>query len=145
MLVWEEQHFDVFVFGAWLSAAVHGPFEDLSGVGGGAAGAAVVSDECFDGGGGVDIGDGDDAAGPSLFFERGVDDVPCFDGLVVVGHVGHGASGGEVWEDDFDGVGSEDVCGFCHEVDAAEDDVLDWGSCVGAVFDDARGELREFE
>lgn len=74
-----------------------------------------------------------------------MDDVPGFDGLFVVGHVGHGASGGQVWEDNFDGVGCEDVCGFGHEVDAAENDVFDWGVCGGAFFDDGCGELGEFE
>lgn len=69
VLVGEKEDLDIFAIGAWFGAAGHCPFEDLRGVGGGAAGAAVVSDECFDGGGGVDIGDGDDAAGPSLFFE----------------------------------------------------------------------------
>ncbi|CAE7760141.1 unnamed protein product [Symbiodinium sp. CCMP2592] len=149
VLVWEEEDFDVFALLAWFGAAVHGPFEDLSGVGGGAAGAAVVSDECFDGGGGVDVGDGDDAAGPWLIcievMQGFVDEFPRFDGLLVVGHVGHGASCGEVWEDDLDGVGCEDVCGFCHEVDAAENDVGDGGVCFGAVLDDGGGELRELE
>ena len=66
VLVGEEKHFDVFAVCAWFGAAVHGPFKDLVGIGGGAAGAAVVANERFDGGGGVDIGDGDDAASPSL-------------------------------------------------------------------------------
>ena len=74
-----------------------------------------------------------------------MDEFPCFDGLVVVGHVGHGAAGREVWEDDFDGVWGEDVGGFCHEVDAAEDDVGNWGFGLRSFFDDAGGELCEFE
>lgn len=145
VLVWEEEDFYIFVFFAGDGAAVHRPFKDLLCVGGGAAGAAVLSYERFDGGGGVDIGDGDDAALPVLLFERFVDDVPCFDGLFIVGHVGHGAAGRQVWENDFDGVGGEDVCGFCHEVDAAEDDVLDGGSCLGSFFDYRSRELCEFE
>jgi len=42
-------------------------------------------------------------------------------------------------------VGCEYVCGFCHEVDAAEDDVFYWGVCGCSFFDDGGGELCEFE
>lgn len=74
-----------------------------------------------------------------------MDEVPCFDGLFVVGHVGHGAAGGEVWEDDFYTVWCEYVCGFCHEVDAAEEDVGDGGALLCSFFYDTCGELCEFE
>jgi hypothetical protein len=52
---------------------------------------------------------------------------------VEVGHVGHGAAGGEVGEDDgLVGTG-EHVGGFGHEVDAAEDDGLGVGAREGGL------------
>ena len=52
---------------------------------------------------------------------------------VEVGHVGHGAAGGEVGEDDgLVGTG-EDVGGFGHEVDAAEDDGFGVGAGEGGL------------
>ncbi len=74
-----------------------------------------------------------------------MNEFPCFDGLLVVGHVGHGAAGGEVGEDDFDAIGCEYVCGFRHEVDAAENDVAYWGSGLRSFFYYRRCELCEFE
>ncbi len=55
-----------------------------------------------------------------------------FDGFQV-GHVGHGAAGGEIGEDDGLVRAGEHVRGFGHEVDAAEDDGLGLGAGPGSV------------
>lgn len=133
VLVGEEDDFDFFVFRDGLCAAFEGPFEDGVCVGAGADGAAVFADEGFDGGGGVHVGDGDDADGVVGLFDGVLELVPAVDGVFVVGHVSHGAAGGKVGEDDLDVVGGEDVGGFGHEVDTAENDVF------GADFFDLLG------
>ncbi len=100
-------------------AALGGPVEHLRGVGGGADDAAVAAAEGLEGGGGVDVGDRDDLGDACLaqLVPAGVD-------VLGVGHVGHGAAGGHVGEDDLlVGLG-EDVGGLGHEVDTAEDDEL---------------------
>ena len=50
---------------------------------------------------------------------------PAVERLVEVGHVGHRAAGAQVREDHADVLVGEDVGALGHEVDAAEDDVLD--------------------
>ena len=49
---------------------------------------------------------------------------PGFFGLIEVGHVGHGAAGAQVREDDPDGFIGKDVSALGHEMHAAEDDEL---------------------
>lgn len=107
-----------------------GPGEDFFAVGGGADGAAVFAYEGFDGGGGVHVGDGDEGEVGDGLAGLGDDGVGVLD-VVELGHVGHGASGAEVWEEDLLVVGGEDVGGFGHEVYAAEDDVLGFGEFGG--------------
>lgn len=139
VLIGQEEDSNVVV-GIGVVAPVHGPGEDAVGVGTGAAGPAASADKGLDGGGGVDVGDGDDARVSALATEGFVDEFPGVFGVVVLGHVGHGAPGGEVGEDDAHIVGGEHVGGFGHEVDAAEDDVSD-----GSFGGDACGDLAEFE
>ena len=113
-------------------AAFEGPLEDLGGVGGGADDAAMLAAEAFEGGGGVHVGDGDDllaAVGREVGAEDVVELFPAVGDGVEVGHVGHGAAGGEVGEDDGLVGAGEHVGGLGHEVDAAEDD----GFGVGRV------------
>jgi hypothetical protein len=105
------------------------------GVAGGADDAAVFADEAFEAGGAVHIGDGHDRAARAL--ERFLDRVPGGVDIVGVGHVGHRAAGGHVREDDPHVLRRQDVGGFGHEVDAAEDDVF--GALLGG------GVLRELE
>ncbi len=81
----------------------------------------MLADEGFDGGGAVHVSDGDDELAGAEVLEL----LPAFEGLVEICHVGHGAAGAEVGEDDFDVGGGEDVSGFGHEMDAAENDVFD--------------------
>ena len=76
--------------------------------------------EGFDGCGAVHVGDGDDGMAGAGFGELG----PAFEGLVEVGHVGHGATGTEVGENDAHGFGGEDVGGLGHEMDAAKYDIF---------------------
>ncbi len=109
VLVWEEEN---------AFAAGKGPFEDGAGVRAGADDASVAAAEGLQVGGGVDVGDGHEVVGVDDRAEVGPGG---FDG-VEVGHVGHAATGGHVGQDDVDFGAGEDVGGFGHEVDAAEDD-----------------------
>jgi hypothetical protein len=106
------------------------PLKDFFAVAAGADGAAVLADEGFEGGGGVHVGDGDEgeAGGGAAGF---VDDVPGVFDIFELGHVGHGAAGAHVGKEDVLVVAGEDVGGFGHEVDAAEDDVLGLGELGG--------------
>ena len=76
--------------------------------------------EGLDGRGGVHVGDRDGGVG-----DAGVGhDLPGLLDLVDVGHVGHGAAGGQVGQDHALVRRGQDVGGLGHEVDAAEDDEL---------------------
>ena len=103
-----------------LPPPAHRPLQHVPAVAARADGAAVLAYEGLDGGGAVHVGDGDDGLAGAGLLEL----FPAVEGLVEVGHVGHGAAGAEVGEDDADVVGGEDVGGFGHEVDAAEDDIF---------------------
>ena len=89
-----------------------------------------MADEGFEVGGGVHVGDGDEggvgggAAGLLV-------DLPGVFDVLEVGHIGHGAASAQIGEDDLLVIGGEDVGGFGHEVDAAEDDVLSVGEFGG--------------
>ena len=96
-----------------------GPGEDGGGVGGGAAGAAVAPDEGLDRRRGVHVGDGDDP----LHVDDSGEGVPALLDLLEVGHVGHGAAGVQVGQDDPLVGPGEHVGRLGHEVHAAEDDV----------------------
>jgi hypothetical protein len=54
----------------------------------------------------------------------GLQVLPASEDIAGLGHVGHGAAGGQVGEDDPLVVGAEDVSALGHEMDAAEDDVV---------------------
>src|SRR4051812_40608626 len=95
---------------------IEGPAEDFFAIRAGADGAAVFADEGFDGGGGVHVGNGDEGEVGDIL-AGGVDGVPGVLDVIKLGHVGHGAAGTQIWEDDVLVVGGEDVGGFGHEVD----------------------------
>ena len=103
VLIGEEQH---------LLAPVERPLEDGPGVGGGADRAAVLADERLQRRGGVHVGDRDDPVDVGDPGEL----VPGLLDLVDVRHVGHGAAGIEVREDDPLVVAGEDVGRLGHEV-----------------------------
>jgi hypothetical protein len=81
----------------------------------------VLTDERLDRGAAVHVRDRDDELVRARFLELG----PRVLGLLEVGHVGHRAAGPEVREDHADAFVREDVGALGHEVDAAEDHVLD--------------------
>ena len=99
------------------------PFERRAGVAGGADRAAVLADERFDAGGGVDVGERHERVGDADLLELAPGDLE----LVGLGHVGHRAAGGEVGQDHLLVRRGEDVGALGHEVDAAEDDELGVG------------------
>src|SRR3990170_9001869 len=101
------------------SAVLEGPVVDLGRVGGGADDAAVTAAERLQGGGGVHVGHRYDVR-DSHFGQL----VPAGVDVLRVRHVGHGAAGRHVGEDDLLVRLREDVRRFGHEVDAAEDDEL---------------------
>ncbi len=80
----------------------------------------MTPDERLEGGRGVHIGDGDDAAHVGDLGQL----LPGFLDLLYVGHVGHGAPGVEVGEEHLLVGAGQDVGRFGHEMDAAEDDEL---------------------
>jgi len=104
-----------------------GPAEGCRGIGRGADEAAALTAEGLDGGGGVHVGDGDGVGGEAEALER----FPAVFDLGNFGHIGHGAAGVEVREDDLLAGVAEDIGALCHEVDAAEDDVLRAGFSGG--------------
>ena len=108
-----------------LVGPLQAPGHDRPGVGRGAHRPALAADEGLEGGRGVHVGDGQDA----LDVGRGGQLLPRHLHRVDVGHVGHGAAGVEVGEDDGLVVAGEHVGRFGHEVDAAEDD--EFGRRVG--------------
>ena len=107
-----------------------GPLQDGGGVGGGADGAVVAAAEGLDAGDGVHVGDGYDAA---VVAEHVLQVVPGIFHVVHGGHVGHGAAGGDVGENDLLVGRAEDAGGLGHEVDAAEDDVAGLGAGCGLL------------
>ena len=90
----------------------------------------MFADEGFEGGGGVHVGDGNEGEVWGVFAGF-VDGGPGVLDFVELGHVGHGAAGTEVGEDDLLVVAGEDVGGFGHEVDAAEEDIFGLGEFGG--------------
>jgi hypothetical protein len=119
MLVGEEQH----PLGP-LERPGHGPGR----VRGGADGAAFAAGERLDRGRGVHVGQGHGPARQPL-----LEDLP---GLVDLGegrHVGHGAAGGQVGQDDLLVVAGQDVGRLGHEVDPAEDHELGLGPGRGLL------------
>src|SRR6266852_8232770 len=104
-------------------AALEGPFHDFGGIGTGADRPAVFPGEGFDGGGRVHVGDGDDLAR----IEKRRKLAPASFHLADVGHIGHGATGVEVWKNDGLVLAAENVRAFGHKVYAAEDYVASLG------------------
>ena len=97
-------------------------------VGGGADGAALAAGEGLDRGRGVHVGQGHGPAGDPL-----LKDLPGLVDLGPGGHVGHGAAGGQVGQDDLLVVAGEDVGRLGHEVNAAEDHELGLGPGRGLL------------
>src|SRR5882724_1582729 len=125
-------------------AGLERPFHDFRGVGAGADRAAMFAGEGLDGRGRVHVGDGDD-------FSR-IDErrkfAPAGFHLANVGHIGHGATGIEVGQDDGLVLAAEDIGAFGYKVHAAEDDVaaLGLGGLKGEFEGVATevGELNDF-
>ena len=88
----------------------------------------------FDGGGGIHVGDGRDAAAFIVGEAEIHELLPGIFHLADLGHVGHGAAGIEVGKNHGLTGTREDVGAFRHEVHAAKDDVAASG---------LRGHLRE--
>src|ERR1017187_8151267 len=106
-----------------LSVAAERPLERALGIGGGADHASPLAAERLDGGGGVHVGDGSDAAA-FVVGQAEVDELlPGVFHLRNLGHVGHGAAGIQVGEYDRLSGTRQNVGAFRHEVHAAEDDV----------------------
>ena len=90
------------------------------GVGRSADQAAAFAAEGLDGRGGVHVGDRNGVVGEVKALER----LPAGFDLRDLGHIGHGAAGVEVGQDDLLAVVAEHVGALGHEVHAAEDNVL---------------------
>jgi hypothetical protein len=95
---------------------------------GGADGAALAAGERLDRGRGVHVGQGHDPARQPL-----LEDLPGLVDLGPGGHLGHGAAGGQVGQDDLLVPGGQDVGRLGHEVDPAEDDELGLGPGRGLL------------
>ena len=118
MLVGEEQD---------ALSAFEGPFQDHLGVRGGAHDSAVAAAEALDRGRGIHVGDGDDrdaTVGIGFGAEEFGQLLPAVLDLIDACHIGHRTTGGEVGQDDRLLRFRQQVGGFGHEVDAAEDDGL---------------------
>src|SRR6266436_5753575 len=104
-------------------ALLEGPLHDPGGVGTGADRAALLTGKGFDGRGRVHIGNGDDLAR----IEERREFAPAGFHLADVGHIGHGATGVQVWQDHHLVLEAKNVRALGHEVHAAEDDVAGLG------------------
>ena len=104
-------------------AAGKGPLEGGAGVGRGADQSAALAAEGLDGGGGVHVGERNSLIREAEAFER----LPAGFHLRDLRHIGHGAAGVEVGQDDLLAVVAEDVRALGHEVHAAENNVLGVG------------------
>ena len=89
--------------------------------------AAAFADERFDGGGGVDVGDGHHVGDAHL-----LEFLPAHLELIGSGHVGHRAAGGEVGQNHLLMRRGQDVRALGHEVHAAEDHEVGF-AVAGAV------------
>ena len=114
VLVREEQH---------LVSLGERPPQHRLGIARRADGAAVTAHERLDGRRRVHVRDRHEA----LDVDDVCEGLPRLLDLVDVGHVGHGAAGVEVRQDDLLVVAGQDVGGFRHEVHPAEDDVFGFG------------------
>src|SRR5229473_1038407 len=114
MLVGEEKNF---------FTRLESPPHDLGGVGTGADRAALLAGEGFDGRSRIHVGNRDDLAR----VDDGREFAPAGFHLADGGHVGHGAAGVEVGQDNHLVLAAENVRAFGHEVHAAEDDVAALG------------------
>ena len=93
------------------------PVKGPLGIGGRADGAAVAAGERLDVSRGVHVRDRDHGFGQAQVLQR----LPALLNLLVGGHVGHGAAGGQVRQDHCLGIGGQDVGRLGHEVHTAED------------------------
>src|SRR5712692_985719 len=106
-----------------LFAGLEGPFHNLGSVGAGADRATMLPGEGFDGRSRIHVGDGDDLA---RIEERG-QFAPAGFHLSDIGHIGHGATGVQVGQDNHLMLAAKNVRTFGHKVHAAEDDVAALG------------------
>ena len=104
-------------------ARLEGPFHDPGGVGAGTDRASMLTGKGFDGCSGVHVGDRDDLAR----IEERTKFAPAGFHLADVGHIGHGATGVQVGQDDNLMFAAKNVCAFGHKVNAAKDDVAALG------------------
>ena len=96
----------------------------------------MLAAEAFKGCRGVHVGYRDDrlaARSVRRRAEQPFELLPAIGDGIEVGHVGHGAAGGEVRQDNGLVGAREHVCGLGHEMDAAEDDGLGLGASPGGV------------
>src|SRR5712664_1722312 len=104
-------------------ARLEGPVHDRGGIGTGADRAAMLTGEGLDGRGRVHVSDGDDFAR----VDKGREFTPAGFHLADIGHIGHGATGVEVGQDNHLVLAAENVRAFGHKVHATEDDVASLG------------------
>ncbi len=101
----------------------------------------MTSSECLNCSRGVHVGDRH-----SLFADARCHEViPAVFNLVNDGHVSHGASSSEIWEDYLLVIGGQDVGTFSHEVHTAEDDVFGVGArcCFTGQLEAVSGDVCE--
>jgi len=132
VLIWEEENLILATFRGKRER----PIESRSSVGTRADSSSVLADKTLEVRGGIDVGHGDDLRLVSGSVELDVTQdlrelLPAGSNLEEIRHIGHGASGGEVGEDDLLVIAGQDVGGFGHEVNAAEHDELSLRVLVG--------------
>ena len=132
MLVREEQ--DATFLGV-------GPFQHSSGIGAGTDDPTVATAEGLQVGCGIHVSHRDDVA----CADKTIEILPGILNAFTVRHIGHGATSGEVRENDFNIWIGQDIGRFGHEVNAAKDDILaafDACSFLGK-FETIAGEISE--
>ena len=119
MLVGKEEDFFV---------AFKCPFECCRRVGGGAHQPAALATEGFDGGAGIHVGQRSDAAALIAGHAHADQLFPAAFYLADLRHIGHGAAGIEIGQDDLLAIVGQNVRALSHEMDTAENDVFGAGT-----------------
>ena len=121
-------------------AALEGPLHDRGGVGAGADRTAMLAGKGFDGRGRVHVRDGDNLRR----IEERREFTPAGFHLADVGHIGHGAAGVQVGQDNDLVLTAKNIRAFGHEMDTAENDVAAFGlSGLKGEFERVTSEIGE--
>ena len=140
MLIRQKEDLDLLTAREWRLAACERPLKHTRSVGAGAARATMIANKRLDRRRRIHIGDGNHPLIGLRTAQRGLNRIPRVHRVVVVGHVGHRTSRGEVRQDDCDIVLSENVRSLGHEMHAAKQDVF-----RAALWRLLGGQLRELE